>query len=486
MSKFHKYRSEAAFRFWLAWNPWWLTPQDKALLEALWLSKQSRKACLVSAHRGCRKSMTALRICLRKVFLQVDYVNAYSFDGTENAKGLRLSHLQRSLASEVAGAVCIFFLVCLVWAFFIWLWMDPRQEVLHEEEKNEEQTKLSAYLEKVKSEMPSHVSIGVTIIAGLAGFYQAYRRRYRPIIIDDPIQCYMRLGANSRPAKAMGFLDLLRDLGEKRPVVIISSNEGIDRCFSDPAPGLHVVVHFPPPTTDEIARIAHEIVTSKRKSALSVVEADHVHKAQEFVPFHHANSLRFWMLLEQAGVLDIFCDSLKRGSVKISTKSLMMLSLSLDLAAEETFAATAFASSPQMDESEKQKLRDLVGVQSLNLPDNLPRRLGLTYALVRSQQKNFEDFKVAAAKKQVLKKHLLPQFKEPVYPPELDEYRVFCKAVEKRISTTPKENPRVLDDYEEFVLPLLTEVQGVLAPPRFVPRKALESLSPHKIKHTAS
>lgn len=130
-----------------------------------------------------------------------------------------------------------------------------------------------------------------------------------------------------------------------------------------------------------------------------------------------------------------------------------MLSLSLDLAAEETFAATAFASSPQMDESEKQKLRDLVGVQSLNLPDNLPRRLGLTYALVRSQQKNFEDFKVAAAKKQVLKKHLLPQFKEPVYPPELDEYRVFCKAVEKRISTTPKENPRVLDDYEQFVRP---------------------------------
>jgi len=35
MSKFHKYRSEAAYRFLLAWNPWWLTPQDKALLDAL-------------------------------------------------------------------------------------------------------------------------------------------------------------------------------------------------------------------------------------------------------------------------------------------------------------------------------------------------------------------------------------------------------------------------------------------------------------------
>ncbi len=38
-----------------------------------------------------------------------------------------------------------------------------------------------------------------------------------------------------------------------------------------------------------------------------------------------------------------------------------------------------------MDAREKAKLRDLLGDKAIVLPEVLPRRLGLTYALVRSK-----------------------------------------------------------------------------------------------------
>lgn len=114
----------------------------------------------------------------------------------------------------------------------------------------------AGFLEKLKSEAPTWV--GAVVTFGLL-LLQAARRKRRPLVIDDPVQCYLTLKTALRPAKPSGFLDKLRQLGESRPVVILSSNEGIDRCFSDYAPAIHVTCPFPPPTPEELVRVAADV-----------------------------------------------------------------------------------------------------------------------------------------------------------------------------------------------------------------------------------
>ena len=72
----------------------------------------------------------------------------------------------------------------------------------------------------------------------------ALARRKRIIIYDDPLIAIPKKATSTRQMQREA-LDSIRARGEECPVVILSSNEGLEKCFDDRAPKLHIHMTFP-------------------------------------------------------------------------------------------------------------------------------------------------------------------------------------------------------------------------------------------------
>jgi hypothetical protein len=407
--------------------------------------------------------------------------------------------LQGQLCFILANALLLATILAVMEA---WQWMkNGKGKILQEWfVKGPEDSKEPNGSKELISGRPSYSQVAVS--AFMIGWV-AWRCRNWPVIIDDPVQCYSRLNPKNRPQTATAFMEKIRGWGHNRPVVILSSNEGITRCFYDNAPGLHVSSPFPALSTQELARVANTIARKTPESKLSLLEPDLLIKAQKVLPTHFAFSLRFWIFLDDTGALEDFCLSLNRGTISIPHDVLRQLALNLDLAEEATFRATALGQSLLMDEAEKEKLRHLVGDQELSLPHELPRRLGLTYALARSAKYNDPLFhpclegkepmrledkqtqerrhkwkedlslmqtrKSASVKDVGAKKRFEDAFRDlQTHPslgkrsPELTEHISFLQAVVAKLAVPSDENIQLQMDRLKFIQPLINEALAIL------------------------
>ena len=146
---------------------------------------------------------------------------------------------------------------------------------------------------------------------------------------------------------------------------------GIARCFEDTAVLLHNTAEFPPPTTANIIQACGQIGLLDAEG--KAINAEHVKYAEEHFPEHHAHSVRWWRMT---------APSLKEGGGELDRQTLHKVCLDLDIKSSVTFRAEALALSPELSPEDRDRLCVLTKCDGTRLPESLPRRLGLAWALV--------------------------------------------------------------------------------------------------------
>ena len=217
------------------------TSQDEFLDESIRLAAQSDKAVILTAPRGIQKSFCALRrahrvnIFIRKVVLIRAEKND---DGKSLAKfysltGPTLSQQLKWAVVGMLGPLGVAF-VC----FIIYLLWDPFGE-----KKDGQPTKIwEQFKHKILKATPT---INDYIYAALCIFLSICSAcRRRAIIYDDPLIAVPKQATSTRQLQRE-TLDSIRARGQDYPVVILSSNEGLEKCFDDRAPKLHMHMTFP-------------------------------------------------------------------------------------------------------------------------------------------------------------------------------------------------------------------------------------------------
>ena len=238
------------------------TSQDEFLDESIRLAAQSDKAVILTAPRGIQKSFCALRrahrvnIFIRKVVLIRAEKND---DGKSLAKfysltGPTLSQQLKWAVVGMLGPLGVAF-VC----FIIYLLWDPFGE-----KKDGQPTKIwEQFKHKILKATPT---INDYIYAALCIFLSICSAcRRRAIIYDDPLIAVPKQATSTRQLQRE-TLDSIRARGQDYPVVILSSNEGLEKCFDDRAPKLHMHMTFPYAQPTEFVTALKAAVEEKHKN----------------------------------------------------------------------------------------------------------------------------------------------------------------------------------------------------------------------------
>jgi len=257
-----------SFHWWRTLFPLHRTSQDKFLDEAIRLANQSKTSVILTAPRGIRKSFCALRRAHRvNVFIQ----KAVLIDGADSgtieqffsaaAKVPPLRRILGKMFGDLASPAIVAFLLGVV-ALLIER-SNQKGAVKKDGPSNRAVDAANELQEKVSKEEPSLAAIICCFFSAVFAIFIFIRM---PVIIfDDPLSRISKLtnvGSDGRRRT----LDEVRKIGEKRPVVILSSNEGLEKCFDDRAPMLHMHMTFPYAQPTEFVTALKAAVEEKHKN----------------------------------------------------------------------------------------------------------------------------------------------------------------------------------------------------------------------------
>ena len=279
----HWWKSLHISDWWRTLRPFARTSQDELLDEAIRLAAQSRNAVIITGPRGIRKSFCALRRVNRANFFsrKVVLIKAEkNDDGRSLAKFFLLTrptlsqHLKRAVISILGplGLALVLHIICLFWgkkdgkAKATSAEGEHAGAVMKQPQKNTPQLLWKQFDDKVLPETPSPISIAYTVLSILWAVYNV--RRKRIIIYDDPLVAVPKQSTSTRQLQREA-LDSIRTRGEDCPVVILSSNEGLEACFDDRAPKLHIHMTFPyAQPTDFVTALKAAVLEVQHQNAM--------------------------------------------------------------------------------------------------------------------------------------------------------------------------------------------------------------------------
>jgi len=223
--------------------------------------------------------------------------------------------------------------------------------------KEEERLTLGELLEKLKravlDEIPTKNGLFVLSIALVLGCCAGYRRPR--IILDDPMNV-IKVQHDITPEGRRKSLDRIRSVGNRRPLVILSSNEGLSECFADRAALLHLSCTFPYAEPGEFldalsasAKECHDINLMRLTKSLTEQRLQHM---VSHVPKRYALSIRWWSFVSSLpeGVLaklmspeELRLNSDQQDALR---QCLRRVALSHDLQSAKIFTTEALACSP--------------------------------------------------------------------------------------------------------------------------------------------
>jgi hypothetical protein len=293
-------------------------------------------------------------------------------------------YLVRALLS-FCGPIFVAILICVVRVF-----------AEAGKKKEEERLPLGEKLKRaVLDEIPTKNGLFVLGISLVSLFCAGFRRP--KIIFDDPMNVLTGVGKISREGRRKA-LDSIRSVGNQRPLVILSSNEGLSECFADRAAMLHSSCTFPYAEPGEFLDALN--ASAKEQSndinlmrlAKSLTEQRLQHMVSH-VPKRYALSIRWWSFVSSLpeGVLaklmspeELRLNSDQQDALR---QCLRRVALSHDLQSAKIFTTEALACSPLLEPEDRGKVAALVGLDVSLLPPQLPGRLALCWALALADDK---------------------------------------------------------------------------------------------------
>ena len=213
------------------------TSQDKALLEAAHLSTRRLQACnlvIVTQFRGARKTTTARRCAIRSRFFfwqtRIVHIQQTPHDNPK-AGGPFPSFLQSLVKLAVDVAVSLAAGTVIVSVQWAWkLRGSGREEAVRGSDDR-------GLGERLRDELPSRENL-----LALCLMLLIVRTRKTVYVLDDVMQVASSSGSVKLTLR--GSLDSLQRLSTSHNIVMITSNEGLTHCFSDPAQGIRIERQF--------------------------------------------------------------------------------------------------------------------------------------------------------------------------------------------------------------------------------------------------
>ena len=374
-----KLSSELLKDGWLLFN---IPPQDDALLQAVFASQLSTKVVTVNSFRGARKSTCAARLELRSRIIPFRCgFRLYRIHHVENATSLQILVTSPSLKSGFSwSGTAVSYIWGVFWGTGVVVCMWSVMKLLKWTSKGLQET--------IWDELPSGYSLGTAVIGALLlGLLP--RRAY---IVDD----LMRYTFQNTVPKHECVTTVLGDLksaARKCPVVVLSSNEGLDMFFSDKNPSTYERFVFPAPDKTTLARALNN---TDEMPPRTEEEVQKVFDRFGEGGIHHCASMRWWLITN--------------GDEKaINDRSVLReVSLKLDLAAEPTGRMFALGYSEKVDVSSFLKGYTHFSAEDVKMivaeiGTVQPRRMVLTCALLVTGRNRAVEQQSSAVEQQLQK-----------------------------------------------------------------------------------
>ncbi len=344
-------------------RPFFNTKQEQYIKWVISRSFATRQVVVVTQFRGARKSYSAQRLYLRRVFAlglrglfwKVRYIETLDKlisagiipSKNSTAPSHILSHVNTFVTSFIA-------LVCARLVSALWRG-DWRRDAP------------SSWWDSISFvfEPPSKEDVFVVLLVCAI----SYRRRN--VFIVDGI-CKMAFKSDKYLTKCDKITDVMGTLksfaGDGVGVVILSSNEGIDRFFSDRNSTTYLKDELPRATAEEL----HFALNDMRLE----VSIEKMQEVQQYIGMeHHVYSARWWRLVHNEFTSEY----------KLPRSTLHKVALDLDLEAQRVGFWFALAYSPVVDVA--QSLAGYLSTAEIEavvveLGATAPRRVVLTAALL--------------------------------------------------------------------------------------------------------
>jgi hypothetical protein len=122
-------------------------------------------------------------------------------------------------------------------------------------------------------------------------------RRRRVIVFDDAMKAIPNLKCYTHD-KQREALDSLRQIGQTHPLIIISSNEGINACFPDEASELHTAVTFPFAQYEEFVVAIKDCTYPRFKEIIHALDVKGLENIITLFPKRYALSIHWWSCVQ--------------------------------------------------------------------------------------------------------------------------------------------------------------------------------------------
>ena len=327
----------------LSWREVFLPPrsstQEKFLLS--WCAAAPDKLVVMHAFRGCRKTTSANRLVRRHewgipvtwpyVYLQLVCVSDMA--ELEAALGVSLDSTRPPAAAVVSNRLMSLILTSLA-VFAVGVLLIFMKDGT-----------ISIELASQHLKCPDQAEQIVWAIATCLAVMYCFRRK---VLIVDDILNFQYGNAMKKTNAVQCTLDILKQLPLSRhPIIVLSSNEGIGRLFSDKNWTTFHEATFPAAEPAELADVL-------RRTVVPNMTLDHFNKVKDMHGmFHHLYSVRWWRSVSKR---DADIRSLLSGDPHIDRATLHEIALALDLECQSVARWYALAYSVEVDVGDALKM----------------------------------------------------------------------------------------------------------------------------------
>ena len=379
-----------------------LSSQEQRLKQAF----EHGKLTVLTGPRGCRKSFTALRLSHRSyIFSDFTYIDEKTWAKLEkeNVDPLE-SVLKKSFGQllwDLLAPALLAGAVCVVKETFAQEGTDEGAKAEDPQHKDASHQSFEQNLMlRVQANIPSEETVWYGLLAFVATFLVRGARKRFFIFDDITVDAWRHTAhkTNVSVTSAKLGLESLRSFGEKHSAILISSNEGLGRCFMDTAALKYRTAEMILATPIQLVhamsrwkllRSEDETPRTGIDALLSLLEKEFKwdanklfqQKLDPLLPARWAYSMRFWSQIAEDDAEQLFAKD-----AVVDFNLFVKIAQELDLQASGIFRIAALALSKPCSDEDRTKLLKLAfsdpDAHQAAIPEAVPFRLCVAYLLV--------------------------------------------------------------------------------------------------------